>query len=84
MTPQVSFFIPGLLEDTDEYIEVADGLYLTANQKGQAQIKICDDDGYHFIETFHKVLLATDICDRLFLIVALINLVHNCLFNKGF
>ena len=30
MTPQVSDFIPGLLEDTDEHIEVADGHHVTA------------------------------------------------------
>ena len=33
MTPQVSGFIPGLLEDTDKYIEVADGHNITAKQK---------------------------------------------------
>ena len=35
MTPQVSDFIPGLLEHMDIYIEVADGHYFTAKQKGQ-------------------------------------------------
>ena len=25
MKPEISYFIPGLLEDTDKYIEVADG-----------------------------------------------------------
>ena len=30
MTPQVSDFIPGSLEDTDHYIEVADGHQVTA------------------------------------------------------
>ena len=33
MTPQVSDFIPGSLEDMDKYIEVADGYYVTAKQK---------------------------------------------------
>ena len=33
MTPEVSYFIPGLLEDTDEYIEVLDGHHVTAKQK---------------------------------------------------
>ena len=36
MTPHVSVFIPGLLEDTDKYIEIADGHHVTAKQKGQA------------------------------------------------
>ena len=33
MEPQVSDFIPGLLEDSDKYIEVADGHYVTEKQK---------------------------------------------------
>ena len=33
MTPQVSDFIPGSLEDTDKYIEVADGHHITAKKK---------------------------------------------------
>ena len=32
MTPQVSDYVPGSLEDTDKYIEVADGHYVTAKQ----------------------------------------------------
>ena len=32
MTSQVSYFIPGLLEDTDKYIEVVDGHYVTAKK----------------------------------------------------
>ena len=43
MTSQVSDFIPGSLEDTDKYIEVADGHHVTAKQKGQVQIKMCDN-----------------------------------------
>ena len=40
--------------------------------------------GKSFIVTFHKVLLSTDLCNRLFSIIILINLVHTCLFHKGF
>ena len=36
MTPEVSDFIPRQLEDTNKYIEVADGHHGTAKQKGQA------------------------------------------------
>ena len=32
ITPQVSGFIPGSLEDTDKYIEVADGYHVTAKK----------------------------------------------------
>ena len=35
MTPEVSDFVLGSLEDTDKYIEVADGHHVTAKQKGQ-------------------------------------------------
>ena len=38
MTPQVSYSIPVSLEDTDKYIEFADGHYFTENQKGKIQI----------------------------------------------
>ena len=58
MTPEVSDFITGSLEDTDKYIEVVDGHHATAKQKGQVQIKICDDYGDPFIATLHNVLLA--------------------------
>ena len=39
MTPEVSYFIPRSLEDTDKYVEVADRHHVTAKQKGQVQIK---------------------------------------------
>ena len=35
MTPQVSDFLPGLLEDTDKDIEVTDGHHAKSKQKGQ-------------------------------------------------
>ena len=35
MTPQVSYFITGSLEDTDKHIEVGDGYHVTAGGKGQ-------------------------------------------------
>ena len=34
MTPQVSDFIPGSLEDTYKYIEVTDGNYTMEKKKG--------------------------------------------------
>ena len=84
MTLQVSYFIPGSLEDTDKYIEVADGHHLTSKQKGQVQIKMCNNKGDTFITTLHNVLLAPDQRNRLFSIIMLINLGHTCLFHKGF
>ena len=73
MTTEVSDFIPGSLEDTDKYIEVADGHHVTVKQKGQVRIKMCDDNGKHFIATLHNVLLAPDLRDRLFSIITLMN-----------
>ena len=35
MTPEVTEFIPGSLEDTDKFIEVADGHHVTTKQKGR-------------------------------------------------
>ena len=66
MTPEVSDFIPGSLEDTDKHIEVAYGNHVTAKQKGQVQIQMCDDNGKNSIATLYNVLLAPDLCDGLF------------------
>ena len=57
----------------DKYIEVADRHHVTAKQKGQVQIKPCDDNGKTLIATLYNVLLAQDLCDRLFSIVTLMN-----------
>ena len=35
MTPEVLDFIPGTLEDTDKYIEAADGHHVKTKQKGR-------------------------------------------------
>ena len=84
MTPEVTYFIPGPLEDTDKFIEVADGHHVTAKQKGSVRIQICDDKGKKFIATLYNVLLAPDLCDRLFSIITLMNVGYTCIFHKGF
>ena len=61
-----------------------DGNHATAKQKGQVRIKMCDDHGDPLIATLHNVLLAPDLCDRLFSIITLMNSRHTCLFKKGF
>ena len=48
MTPEVTDFIPGSLEDTDKFIEVADGHHITAKQKGSVRIQMCDNNGKNF------------------------------------
>ena len=78
MTPEVSDFIPYLLEGTDKHIGVADLHHAMAKQKGQLRIKMCDDNGYPFIATLHNVLLAPYICDRLFSIITLMNSGYTC------
>ena len=84
MTPEVSYLIPGSLEDTNKYIEVADGHHVTEKQKEKVQIQICEDNRKTFIATLHNVLLAPDLCDSLFSIITIINSGHTCIFNKGF
>ena len=84
MTPEVTEFIPGSLEDTDKFIEVADGHYVTAKQKGSVRIQMCDNNGKTFVATLYNLLIAPDLCDRLFSIITLINAGHKYLFHKGF
>ena len=83
MTSEFSYFIPGPYEETDKHIEIVDGHHVTAEKKGQVQIKINNNNGDTFITTLHNVLLAPDLCDRLFSIITLMNLGHTCLFQKG-
>ena len=83
-TPEVTDFIPGSLEDTDKFIEVADGNHVTAKKKCSVRIKICDDNGKTFFANLYNVLLAPDLCNMLFLIITLMNAGHTCLFHKGF
>ena len=45
---------------------------------------MCDDNEKTFIATLYNVLLAPDLCDRLFSIITLINSGHTCLFHKCF
>ena len=84
MKPEVSNFIHSLLEDANKHIEVEEGHHVTAKQKGQVQIKLCDNNGYPFIATLHNVLLTPDLCNKLFSIIKLMSLGHTCLFYKGF
>ena len=45
---------------------------------------MCDDNLKTFVATLYNVLLAPDLCDRLFSIVTLMSSGHTCLFHKGF
>ena len=81
MTPEISNFIPGLLEDTDKHIEVTNGHSITIKQKGRVQIKMWDNSRGPFIPTLQKVLLAPYLCDLLFPIITLMKFGHTCLFH---
>ena len=84
MTPEVADFIPGSLEDTDKFIEVANVHHVTEKQKGSVRIKMCDNNRKIFVATLYNILLAPDLFGRLFSIVTLMNAGHTCLFHKGF
>ena len=84
MTPEVTDFIPGSLEDTDKFIEVADRHHVRVKQKGSVRIQMCNDNSNKFIPTLYKILLAPDLGDRLFSIIMLMNAGHTCLFHNGF
>ena len=84
MKPEVTDFIPGSLEDTDKFVEVADGHHVTAKQKSVVQIKMCHDNRNTFVATLYNVLLEPDLCDRLFSIITFMNAGHTCLLQKGF
>ena len=45
---------------------------------------MCNDNGISLIATFHNILLAPDLCNRLFSIITLPNLGHTYLFHKWF
>ena len=47
-------------------------------------MKMCNNNGDPFIVTLHNILLAPDLCDRLFSIIMLMNSGQTCLFQKGF
>ena len=45
---------------------------------------MCDDNRKKSVAILYNVILAPDLCDRLFSIVALINAGHTCIFHQGF
>ena len=55
ITPEVTDFIPGSLEDTDKFIEFADGHHVTAKQKVSVQIQMCDENGKTFFATLYNL-----------------------------
>ena len=63
MTAYISDFIPVFLVETDKYIEVSDGYFITEKQAGKFQIKMHDNNGKPFIATLYTVLLEPDLCD---------------------
>ena len=70
--------------EMDKYIEVEDRNFITAKQTGKLQIFIHDDNGKRFIAMLYDVLFSPELCDQIFSIILLINLVHTYIFHKGF
>ena len=61
--PDISGFIPGSLVETDNYIEVADGIFFTVKQTGEVTIKMIENNGKPFIAKLYRLLLAPELCD---------------------
>ena len=61
-TLEIQECILGSLVETDKYIEVLDGHFVTANQIGRFKIKMRDSNGNHSIATLYNVLLSPDLC----------------------
>ena len=59
--------------EANKYIEVSDGHLVTAKQTGEAQIKMCDNNGKPFIAMLYNLLFVPDSCDQLFFIIILMN-----------
>ena len=53
-------------------------------QKRQVGKIMCNDNGDTFITTLHNVILATDLCNRIFYINFLMDFGHTCLYRKWF
>ena len=58
--------------------------HVIAKQKVSVRTQIFDNNGNTLVATLCNVLLAPDLCDRLFSIITLMNAGHTCLFHKGF
>ena len=48
--------------ETDKYIEVVDGDFVTAKQTGEVQIKMGDENGTSFVAALYNLLLVPDLC----------------------
>ena len=57
---------------------------LWKRRKGQVQIIMYNDNRNPFITRLHNGILVPDLCDTLFSIITLMNLVHTCLFHNFF
>ena len=49
--------------ETDKYIEIADGNFITVKQTGEVQIKMRDDNGKPLFDMLYNVLFSSDLCD---------------------
>ena len=75
ITQDISDFILSSLVETDKYIKVADGHFVT-EKKGEVQMEMCENTGKPFIATLYIVLLALDLYVQIFSIILLMDLGH--------
>ena len=68
MKPKFSDFVPTSLVETDKYIEVADGYFLTSKQTGEFQINMRDNNCKTFIATLYNVLFTPDLSESIIFI----------------
>ena len=61
-----------------------DGHHVTEKQKGSVRLQMCNDYRNKFIANLYNVLLAPDLCNRIFSIITLMNAGHTCLSHRGF
>ena len=45
---------------------------------------MCDDNGKKIVATLYNVLLALDLCEKIFSLITLMNEGHTCIFHKKF
>ena len=83
MTLNISNFIPVSLVGIDKYIEVTDGHFHSKTNRRSSN-KMRDNNGKPLIAVLYNVLLAPDLCGRLFSIITLMNSRQTFTFTKGF
>ena len=59
--------------EKSKYIEVSDENLVTAKQTGEAQIKLCENNGKPFIAMLYNLIFVPDSCDQSFSMIIVMN-----------